>query len=134
MCPTEGPGPKSSIGVDPTYWPLFEPGNSKWSGYRGATVCRLGHPHFTALLGPPDAVLGFCPKCGAPMVGRCANCQLRIRDSGHEVHEQRHPDHLADYPEPCVPGPVADVDRLSRHQHKRRGGACPRPAQGQPGG
>lgn len=63
---------------DPSFWREGEPGDST-DGIRAATVCRRGHPKEIRLSAPPVAELGFCTECGAPIIGRCPACGVRIR-------------------------------------------------------
>ncbi|NDU75676.1 DUF2321 domain-containing protein [Actinomadura sp. DSM 109109] len=65
------------------FWRSGEPGKDRRSGYQAAIVCRRGHPIETRLTEDPGDDLGYCPDCGADILGRCAKCKIRIRGHRH---------------------------------------------------
>ena len=69
--------------ADPAFWRPGEPGVGDRSGPRAATVCMRGHVLKRYLAEVPAEPLGFCLECGAPVIGRCPSCKIRVRGSSH---------------------------------------------------
>jgi hypothetical protein len=47
---------------------------------RAALMCSRGHVvTYRATDEPPEDSLGYCASCGAPVLGRCPSCRIRIR-------------------------------------------------------
>jgi len=67
--------------------PQFVPGGElapapQDGGSRYAQVCRRGHVKAAALADPPSGQQGFCPECGAEVLGRCPSCGNPIPGAG----------------------------------------------------
>jgi hypothetical protein len=62
------------------FWLPGEPGYEHGHQVRrAALVCTRGHPVRYAVEGQPSGPLGFCQKCGAPIIGSCPSCGARVR-------------------------------------------------------